>query len=542
MQRREFLQVVTLGLLASQLSDGRHGEVITTKQMGELIKTLEDSNKIDSDTLIDFRQSFQDNFAFEERYLKKYGDSSNPKVGINPQYGFKPFDYEPVDIKPVIKSAEYFDTVIELYESANILLNDLLLFRTSYGDLNTELLIELNALLGHSAVARTYIIDKNGTQFKADSPDKVASLAIVLAQAETQLSDMSAFSLFEYGSIFDEIKRRQPSMLTIVANAGALNSTLDSLINGIVYGYKQASPQIVVHKNSEEFAKVSGNTSIGAFHRLLTDTIETYPKEFVLHICDLAHEYGHVLSLSRELSILEQASVARERITDMETLVNMRFQLIQKLRNLQSNLQSLNLQYTSPEITEGIKDDLMSVNVFARGIRAYLPNPIQAYLPELEETAAHLFQDIALNEYAHRNPSIGALILRLRDVRSFGQDRRHYGAYKLASELKDQFGGDSLVAFKEVFHITNADKTRDYGVAIEQYTQRMFGQSPLTETLTGIDIVVRMLAAEEKVDQLANDWSSKPTQEYKAKAERRIQDTQKRFANLFRKYLSLTLG
>lgn len=447
---------------------------------------------------------------FEKRYVEKYGSAENPKLTLHERYTFKRAEYNLPETLEIKKDAKYFERILQLYKLSSILSHLPFEEMEHIDELFPDVKKHLAQLSEKEKIFVSEKVDENtgeatfGTQEIKSVKD---FLRLQAHLAEIEMKELrhvpfTVWSLADYHKFAYEFEKEFPEYARYETDVRQVKKILDPHLAAILEGYPERWPEVVIMGSRKDFLALPGVTeNTGAFHSEMDDKIVMYREKLYEQIENLSHESGHVVARNGEISLIAyQKELRSMRAIDQDMLILVRAcleniekllsglspALAQKLTgDLNKNLEKYRLlnMGARKEIIEqsAARKDVVDRMVFQKGS----PHT------QLDETGAYLFQDVVLSDIAAKNPRLGTMLLKIRDYHAWvvTQDVDHFGAYKLAEELKMKYRGDSLKALKEIMYLKDEEKIERYQETIADYNMKYkVGQPALLAEVFGVAV------------------------------------------------------
>lgn len=520
--RREFLKAGVFGLAWLAAADvGAEGPKAPRSKREKVVERspeelLQLKNLLDPQVpsiqveLANIEEALRKIEQFEKRYVEKYGSAENPKLTLNERYVFKRAEYDPPETLEIKKDAKYFERILQLYKLSSILSHLSLEEMENIDELFPDVKKHLAQLSEKEKIFVSEKVDENTSEstFGTQEIKSVKDFLRLQAHlAEIEVKELrhvpfTVWNLADYHKFAYEFEKEFPEYARYETDVRQVKKILDSHLAAILEGYPERWLEVVIMENRKDFLALSGVTEqTGAFHSAMDDKIVTYRKKLYEHIESLLHESGHVVARNSETNVIiyqEELQTMRAIDQDMLRLIRACLEIIEKLLSgpppvsarklfddLNKNLEEYRLLNVGArkEIIEqsAARKDVVDRMVFQKGS----PHT------QLDETGAYLFQDVVLSDIAAKNPRLGTMLLKIRDYHAWvvTQDVDHFGAYKLAEELKMKYRGDSLKALKEIMYLKDEEKIEHYQKTIADYNMKYkVGQPALLAEVFGLAV------------------------------------------------------
>ena len=480
------------------------------------------------------------------KYNEKYGSTDKPKLAIRKDFEYKPVDYEPFRFVTAKKDQGYYNILFRLYETSKTLNTIISAVPMDEKERNNALL-DLENLLDQSLRGKTYYFnDVDG--FKVESTLHLASLIEHIAKEGINKSSHTKKDEFilesaKYYGVINQLRNLAPNMLNVVSEPFIAMNILDKTMRRMLDNYPSVFPNLIIYPDEKQYlSNINVGSNSAANHNSFNDVIKTYAKELWQIILNLGHEYGHVISRIDEHVDTIKASYYQTTFKNMEVYVEQRKGIVERLKELKSETEPTIIEQLNEEIREALQrsdDELSSLNKEMKRINSIsIQKTKSAYLYQLEEASAYLFEDIVLNEYTKDNPSLGRLLLKLREWDNHNPDtKKYWGANRFAEELKRLYNGDALSAFIELAYLTDEKKINKYIEMLKPHNATFdeFNRGVIQEVVIKrkkAEIDKRISVESAKIGKI-KDWNEPIRNTYIE----RIKETQRNLAQLYVQYL-----
>jgi hypothetical protein len=395
-----------------------------------------------------------------------YGTLDLPRYQIATGYQFNQFTYKRVVPSEIKKDATLTRTTEEIFEHRKKL-GELLAVAATRPEIKGGDTVKgvLTPLVDHPLLVKILSIledtpkeaDDKRTLQREDAADPsletIDFLTEYLLLASSHAPSLllpSPSDLVEELQMFRELRNLPQEFQSYPTSFDVVINSLQGITTNVIPDFAAHPITHVLFLTQRELEAIVPHA--GGAHSSYKHTIYSYSQPLHTLIGIYAHELGHPGILSetaRELSHLQWATAHYDQVRITCAQIEHIEELLERSLSLDKVSASLSKERVALVTT---LIDLLQFEARQKELLAARTGAIDSdgfdILSQLDEAGAWLMQDILLNEFAHRNPAIGVVLLRMRDREcSPYSDGDHWPGYRFAETLKAKMGGDSVAAY-----------------------------------------------------------------------------------------------